>query len=208
MKGRFLLLVTLLSGLRILPHLVVFLTCDREGLICSDLERWWKVVFKEEIRSRRGKVWALIWFMTWRPEFRNLFYKRTGMSGQIFSFLCPKMPSLFIATEKIGRGLYIQHGFATIIAADRIGDNCWINQQVTVGYAASNAAPVLEDGVVVNAGAKVIGDVTIGRNTVIGANAVVVKSLPPNCTAVGVPARVVKIAGVRTHDRGALGARA
>lgn len=183
--------------LRLWPHLALYILFDGDGLVRSDLNRWWMVFFKKAPSGRLGRLWALLWLMTLHPEFRNLFYKRLGAKARIFSFLCPPMSTLFIDTSKIGRGLFIQHGFATIIAAKSIGDNCWINQQVTIGYGKDGAAPELRDGVVVNAGAKVIGAVIVGENTVIGANAVVVKSLPPNCTAVGVPARAIKKDGRR-----------
>ena len=96
-------------------------------------------------------------------------------------------------------GLFIQHGFATIIAAKSIGANCWINQQVTIGYSNNSDAPTIGNGVSISAGAKVLGDVTIGDYSKIGANAVVVKNVPANCTVVGVPAYIVKQDGVKVQ---------
>ena len=110
------------------------------------------------------------------------------------------MPTLYISTAEIGPGLFIQHGFATIIAARSIGANCWINQQVTIGYSNATDLPTLHDNVVVNAGAKIIGNVTLGANCIIGANAVVVKDVPPNVTVVGVPARIVRRSGIRVDE--------
>jgi serine O-acetyltransferase len=112
------------------------------------------------------------------------------------------MSTLFICTNTIGKGLFIQHGFATIIAAESIGENCWINQQVTIGYANKNETPILGDNVTVCAGAKIIGKVTIGSNAVIGANAVVVKDVPANCTVVGVPAYIIKKDGLKVEHKG------
>ena len=109
------------------------------------------------------------------------------------------MPTLYILTDKIGKGLFIQHGFATIIAAKSIGDNCWVNQQVTIGFSNKTAAPDINDNVTINAGAKVIGGITVGKNSVIGANAVVVKNVPDNCTVVGVPAQIIRRNGVRVN---------
>jgi len=186
-------LVVILSAMRLLPHVCVYAVHDKDGLVRSDIDRWSHILFRKSALSEWGRLWMLLWLLTLYPEFRNLFYKRTGLVGRIFGPLCKPMSTLFIDTEDIGRGLFIQHGFATIVSAKRIGDNCWINQQVTVGYSAKGGRPTLEDGVVVNAGAKIIGDITVGRETVIGANAVVVKSTPAGATVVGVPARVIKI---------------
>jgi serine O-acetyltransferase len=102
------------------------------------------------------------------------------------------MNTLFIYTPKIGEGLFIQHGFATIISATSIGKNCWINQQVTIGYSNDTDCPTIQDNVFIYAGAKIIGKVNIGSNSKVGANSVVIKSVPENCTVVGVPAKIVR----------------
>lgn len=107
------------------------------------------------------------------------------------------MDTLFLASRSIGPGLFIQHGFATIVAAKSIGANCWINQQVTVGYSNEIDCPTIGDNVVLCSGAKVIGDVYIGENSTVGANAVVVKSVPANVTVVGIPARIVRADKIR-----------
>ncbi|WP_200820621.1 serine O-acetyltransferase [Algoriphagus boritolerans] len=126
------------------------------------------------------------------PEFRNLFYYRIGAKAILLNILCRKCSTLFLATPEIGPGLYIQHGFATIIAAKKIGKDCFINQQVTIGYTESGKTPTLGDQVRVSAGAKVLGDIQVGNNVKIGANAVVLKDIPDNCTVVGIPAYIIK----------------
>jgi serine O-acetyltransferase len=76
-----------------------------------------------------------------------------------------------------------------------IGDDCIIHHQVTIGklkLPASEGSPRLGDGVVVGAGAKILGNVTIGTGARIGANAVVLQDVPAGATAVGVPARIVQ----------------
>lgn len=141
--------------------------------------------------------------MTFSPAYRNLFYHRLGASKLVLSFLqllCTPFPTLFITTKDIGPGLFLQHGFSTIISARMIGKDCWVNQQVTIGYAAEGIGPTLGDNVSVYAGAKVIGNITIGDNSIIGANAVVVKNVPPNCTVVGVPAYIVRRNGIKTKE--------
>ena len=101
------------------------------------------------------------------------------------------MSTLYLETGEIGGGLFIQHGFATMVAARSIGENCWINQQVTVGHS-GKGCPVIGNNVMITAGAKVIGDITVGDNVVIGANAVVVKDVEPGAVMGGIPAKRIK----------------
>lgn len=101
------------------------------------------------------------------------------------------MTNLYICTTDIGGGLIIQHGFSTIINAKKIGENCHIYQQVTIGFNGTEQ-PVIGNNVRICCGAKVIGGVNIGNNVVIGANAVVVKDVPDNVVVAGVPAKIIK----------------
>ena len=192
-------ILLLLSSIRLIPHLIIFMVFDKKGYIKSDLMRWLKN--PEAANSPVKTVLGFIRTMTYFPEFRSLFYYRAGWTSKLFKYLCPPMSTLFISAEEIGPGLFIQHGFSTIIVADRIGKNCWINQQVTIGYSNSDDCPTIGDNVVINAGAKVIGKVTIGDNSKVGANAVVVKNVPPNVTVVGVPAYIIKRDGKRVNER-------
>lgn len=97
---------------------------------------------------------------------------------------------------QIGKGLFIDHGNGVIIGETAIiGDNVTLYQGVTLGGTGKETGkrhPTLRDNVMVSAGAKVIGSFTIGENSKIGAGSVVLEEVPPNCTVVGVPGRVVK----------------
>jgi serine O-acetyltransferase len=97
-------------------------------------------------------------------------------------------------TTDIGPGFVI-HNFSCIaIDAKKIGQNCTVNQCVSIGADYSGPTgekPVLGDNVFVGSGAKILGDVVIGDNVVIAANALVLKSVPDNCTVSGVPARII-----------------
>lgn len=165
-------------------------------MISYEVDRWGKLLN----RNSSSKLTGFIYLMVSHPEFRNLFYYRAGRASLLFSCLCPRMKTLYIETAEIGPGLFIQHGFATIIAARSIGKDCWINQQVTIGYSNTTDCPVLKDNVVVNAGAKIIGGVTVNANSIVGANAVVVKDVPENCTVVGVPAYIIRKNGIKTKE--------
>ena len=96
----------------------------------------------------------------------------------------------------IGRRVFIDHGTGVVIGETAIiGDDVLIYQQVTLGGVSTNKGkrhPTIEDGVVIGAGAKVLGAITIGANSKVGANSVVIKDVPPNSTAVGIPARILK----------------
>ena len=96
----------------------------------------------------------------------------------------------------IGKGLFIDHGAGVIIGETAIiGDNVTLYQGVTLGGTGKETGkrhPTLEDNVMVSAGAKILGSFTIGENSKIGAGSVVLKPVPPNCTVVGVPGRIVK----------------
>lgn len=96
----------------------------------------------------------------------------------------------------IGKGLFIDHGSGVIIGETaELGDNVTLYQGVTLGGTGKEQGkrhPTLKDNVMVSAGAKVLGSFTIGENSKIGAGSVVLKEVPPNCTVVGVPGRIVK----------------
>lgn len=137
------------------------------------------------------------------PEFRSVFFYRVRVRSVIRGLLrriYPPQVTLYLRTPSIGPGLFIQHGFATTVGARRIGKNCWINQQVTIGYRDKTGRPTIGDDVTINTGAIVIGDISIGDRAVIGAGAVVVKSVPPDCTVVGVPAHIVRRKGTSVKE--------
>ena len=102
---------------------------------------------------------------------------------------------------KIGKGLFIDHGMGVVIGeTTEIGDNCTIYQNVTLGGTGKENGkrhPTLGNNVLIGSGAKVLGPFTIGDNARIAAGAVVLEEVPANATAVGVPARVVRVNGVK-----------
>lgn len=100
----------------------------------------------------------------------------------------------------IGKGLLIDHGMGVVIGETaEIGDNCLIYQGVTLGGTGKDKGkrhPTLGNNVMVGAGAKVLGPFKVGDNVKIAANAVVLKEVPPDSTAVGIPARIIR----HSHD--------
>ena len=107
--------------------------------------------------------------------------------------------------SSIGRNLFIDHGMGVVIGeTTEIGDNVTIYHGVTLGGTSlqkTKRHPTIEDHVVIGAGAKVLGAITIGANSRVGANAVVVKSAPPNSVVVGVPGQVLLREGTSTALR-------
>ena len=105
---------------------------------------------------------------------------------------------------KIGRRVCIDHGTGIVIGETaEVGDDVMIYQGVTLGGTGKDVGkrhPTIESGVMIGAGAKVLGPITIGKNAKVAAGAVVVKDVEPNCTVVGVPGEVVRIDGERVDD--------
>jgi len=97
---------------------------------------------------------------------------------------------------RIGRGLFIDHGMGVIVGETTIiGENVTLYQGVTLGGTGKEKGkrhPTIGNDVVIGAGAKVLGNISIGDNSYVGANAVVIKDVPPNSTVVGVPGRITK----------------
>ena len=101
----------------------------------------------------------------------------------------------------IGKGFFIDHGSGVIIGETTIiGDNVTLYQGVTLGGTGKETGkrhPTIGDNVMISAGSKIIGSFTVGENSKIGAGSVVIEEVPPNCTVVGVPGRIVKRGDVK-----------
>jgi serine O-acetyltransferase len=107
-------------------------------------------------------------------------------------------------SAKIGTGFFIDHGMGVVIGETaEVGDYVTLFQGVTLGGTGKERGkrhPTLGNHVVVGAGAKILGGISIGDNVKIGANSVVLKNVPANSTVIGVPARIIKSQGERLPD--------
>lgn len=94
-------------------------------------------------------------------------------------------------SQEIGGGLYVAHPYGVVIMPTKVGKNCSIISNVTIGMRNEWAFPVIGDNVFIGAGARILGGIHIGNGAKIGANAVVIGDVPEGATVVGIPARVV-----------------
>ena len=163
----------------------------------------WQLL-KEDYRTHDSSLfekglWAVAVhrFANWRMQFRwKLVRAPLTLVYRVLYFLVEVMAGITLPyTTKIGRRVRIWHHSGMILHARSIGDDCHVRHNTTFGVAHrgdNRAIPVIEDRVDLGCGVCVLGAITVGHDSVVGANAVVVKDVPPWSVAVGLPARVVK----------------
>jgi serine O-acetyltransferase len=182
--------VELLATPFMLPLLIPYGLTNQRQVIREDVQRWAAELERPECASFLGMLRLLMSY----PEFRSLFCHRLKCGNQPASLLSMFLrlvyrgqTALFLNCVDIGPGLFLQHAWCTAVGAERIGRNCWINQQVVIGHTNRDGGPVIGDNVTIHVGAKVLGPIRIGNNVKIGANALVVKDVPDDCVVLGSP---------------------
>ena len=166
-------------------------------------------IIKERDPAARGILEILICY----PGFQALVMHR--ISHKLWEYKIPLIPRVlsqftrfFTGIEihpgaQIGRGVFIDHGMGVVIGeTSQIGNRCLLYQGVTLGGTGKDHGkrhPTLEENVVVGAGAKVLGAITVGTNTRIGAGSVVVRNVDADSTVVGIPGRVIHQSGVKIN---------
>jgi serine O-acetyltransferase len=164
-------------------------------------------IIRERDPAARGTLEIVLCY----PGFHALVLHR--LSHRLWRLGIPLLPRVlsqvgraFTGVEihpgaQIGRGVFIDHGMGVVIGETSvIGDNCLLYQGVTLGGTGKEHGkrhPTLRDNVVVGAGAKVLGAITVGTNTRIGAGSVLLRNVDPDSTVVGIPGRVIHQSGVR-----------
>ena len=197
----------LLFGWLTVPHVICYLFAKNKKMIDKDVVRWVQCS-KQSNPLWGGKKIALnlMWLLLFMKEYRNVFYLRMGKKKLFLSYL-PPLSTLYIWTrsENFGSGTYIQHGFSTVIAAEKVGENCWINQQVTIGWNGSRkygyGCPIIGNNVRVSAGAKVCGKITVGDNSTVGLNAVVIKDVSSNSVVIPSPMMLIQENGDKVYKK-------
>jgi len=165
------------------------------------------------IRERDPAAKGILEIFLCYPGFQAIFMHR--FTHKLWELKFPLIPRLLSQLNRsltgieihpgarIGKKVFIDHGMGVVIGETaEIGNNCLLYQGVTLGGTGKSHGkrhPTLEENVVVGAGAKVLGSITVGANTRIGAGSVVVRSVKGNSTVVGVPGRVVHQSGVKIN---------
>jgi len=169
-------------------------------------------IFSDEIKTvkeRDPAASSALEVLLFYPGLHALVFYR--ISHKLWSWKVPILPRWLSQTARfftgieihpgaqIGKSFFIDHGMGVVIGETAIvGDNVLLYQGVTLGGTGKETGkrhPTLGNQVVVGAGAKILGNITIGDNAYIGANAVVIKNVPPNSTVVGIPGRITKQEG-------------
>ncbi len=161
--------------------------------VAEDVD-WWVRCLNDPDLYELDSYSRFAYFSGTSTEFRTLVHYRLRSAPLLVRHLLHVLyrpaVTLELVADRIGPGLFIQHGVATIVNAESIGSHCWINQQVTIGYN-SRGRPTLGDRVRVNAGALVIGPITLHDGAVVGANATVIDDVGPGVTVVAPAATVL-----------------
>ena len=166
-------------------------------------------IIKERDPAARGLLEILLCY----PGFQALVLHR--ISHKLWKLGLPLLPRVLSQLTrsltgieihpgaKIGKGVFIDHGMGVVIGeTTEIGNRCLLYQGVTLGGTGKDHGkrhPTLSENVVVGAGAKVLGAISVGTNTRIGAGSVVVRDVEANSTVVGIPGRIVHQSGVRIN---------
>jgi len=138
-----------------------------------------------------------LWAIFWHRITHRLFLANFKVLARVIMGLSQILTNIDIhPAARIGRRVFIDHGIGIVIGETAVvGDDVTIYQGVTLGgvnLAKGKRHPTIGNGVVIGSGAKILGNITIGENAKIGANSVVIKNVPADSTAVGIPARVIK----------------
>lgn len=175
-----------------IPSMIAYLCLhgNNKTKLKMDINRFWL-----HLRGKKPKchIAAFYYLMCGIREFRNVFYMRLGYPSMLISWLMPEMVEFSFATPSryVGGGVFVQHGWTCVVDAETVGENLWINQNVTIGHQ-GKGHPTIGDNVRIGSGAVLLGDIKIGNNVNIGANAIVVNDVPDNCTVCSPKAIIVK----------------
>ena len=186
----------LFHQLLFIPHWILFIQSSNRKLIIEDLYHG-----RDKKNSASKIGYDLTFQLSQNKYFRTLFYFRTGgFVSKVLRVFYPRDNRFIIdINTQIDGGVILAHPYGTIINAKAIGKNLYINQLVTIGEN-QGKRPVIRNNVKLYTNCTVIGDITIGNNCIVGAGAVVVKSVPDNSIVAGNPARIIGENKVRPID--------
>ncbi len=174
-----------------------FYDAHTDDYLTQDLKRWSARLSLTDLSDRE----SFIKCFSQRQEFRSVIRYRVKCFSdkyitKTFQQLTNKknafVPSLYLSCKEIGPGLYIEHGFSSIVFASKIGENFHLNQSVTIG-AARGGIPIIGNNVSVYCNSVVLGNITLGDWVKVAAGAVVVDSVPERCIVASPKAIIIKI---------------
>lgn len=172
-----------------IPHLIIGLCShSKRNIVYSDLKRTQK-----QVELDLPLPIMLLYQLHTNRYYRTLFYHRVGpVCALLIGWWRPGDKYFMIsARTHIGNGMLIAHPYATVLNAEKIGENFSCLHCTTIGDK-NGYRPILGNNVSLGANVTIIGRVNIGNNVIIGAGSVVAKDVPDNCVVVGNPARIIK----------------
>lgn len=193
-------IISYIKSLRLIPYCFVFYyRKDIIDLLTYERDKWLQI----NNFNKKGII-GFIFLLNMFPEYRSLFIHRTGYKW--LSFFASGQTNLYFHTpsKKIGKGLVLWHGYSTVINAQEIGTDCQIWHLVTLGKKNINKEenrPIIGNNVSICAGSIVIGNISIGSSSVIGAGSVVTHSCVENSVLMGVPAKNKKYEIVNNNNK-------
>jgi serine O-acetyltransferase len=165
-------------------------------MICEDV-----ACVRTRDPAARGRLETLLTYpgvhaVIWYRLANKLWLRNFRFAARLLSWFARFLTNIDIhPAATIGRRFFIDHGAGVVIGETAtIGDEVTIYHGVTLGgvsWSSGKRHPTVEDGVVIGAGAKILGPITVGRNARVGANSVVIESIPQDATVVGIPAKIV-----------------
>lgn len=180
-----------------IPHFLLYCASKKKKLIMSDVAKNGR-----DLHFKLNRHLVLLYLLHTNSYYRTLFYYRIGKDiSSLISWYRPGNRYFNIAqSTRIGEGMALFHPYGTVINAESIGDNFSCLQLTTIG-SSYKGRPKIGNNVSLATNVVVVGDVTIGDNSEIGAGSVVVKDIPSNVLAAGNPARVLRENYEKPADR-------
>lgn len=179
-----------INGIRVFPLWILWKIC----LLCRNNDA------KKFVEDLKMSKYGFFKTMYLKPQYKALLYARLGRISYPLKMLCGTYPIAIDSKHNmpLGKGVWMEHPHGCHLHAKSIGDYLTIKHNVTIGMN-HNELPVIGNHVFIGVGACVLGGVIVGDNVNIGANCVVLKNVPSNCTVIGNPAYIVKMDGHKVH---------